>query len=173
MNRQFKFLLISILLFSASLFAEAKKYADDISPKQAFEMQKHGAFIVDVRSPSEFIHTGHGLGHVNIPVLYQRFKPKSLKTRIQFAEKEMKSSDHQNSRKLYKVRNLDNRKFVREVAKLTKNNKNADIIVVCHSGERSIYAGNLLADEGYKNVFNMDEGFFYGWQKQNLPWSVD
>jgi rhodanese-related sulfurtransferase len=167
------FLILS--LSSSLLFGSASKklYSDDITAKEAFTMQKRGAYIVDVRTPSEYIHTGHGLGYINIPVLYQRYKPKLLSTRIKMAQKELDSSDHQNARKLFKIKNLDNRKFVREVTKLVKNNKKADIILVCHSGERSEYAGNLLAKKGFKNVFNMTDGFFYGWQKANLPWSVD
>ena len=62
-----KFLLLCIAIFA---FAEQKYYLEDITSKEAYEKQKNGAIIIDVRTPIEFLYTGHGVGHINIPIFY-------------------------------------------------------------------------------------------------------
>jgi len=55
---------------------------------------------------------------------------------------------------------------------------------MCRSGYRSADAANLLAKAGYKNVFNLVDGFegdkaesgkgqrvVNGWKNSDLPWS--
>lgn len=56
------------------------------------------------------------------------------------------------------------------------------ILLLCRSGVRSREAGELLADEGFRNCFNVLEGFegdknaegrrvVAGWKVRGLPWS--
>jgi len=64
--------------------------------------------------------------------------------------------------------------------------KNARIIVMCRSGDRSSGAANLLAKAGYKNVWSVIDGFegdiakdgpdagkraVNGWKNAKLPWT--
>ncbi|MBQ0724881.1 MAG: rhodanese-like domain-containing protein [Cycloclasticus sp.] len=56
------------------------------------------------------------------------------------------------------------------------------IILMCRSGARSMAAAELLAEAGYKSLYNMDEGFegdkdhnnhrgnIGGWRFHGLPW---
>ncbi len=52
--------------------------------------------------------------------------------------------------------------------------KNISILLICRSGVRSLYAANLLENHGYKNCYNIEDGFEGsikgpGWVKNNLP----
>jgi rhodanese-related sulfurtransferase len=62
--------------------------------------------------------------------------------------------------------------------------KNDRIILICRSGERSAQAANTLAQEGFRNVWTVVEGFegdldpqghrnLNGWKNDGLPWSYD
>jgi rhodanese-related sulfurtransferase len=78
-----------------------------------------------------------------------------------------------------------NDNFVTAVEKRIKAkglNKQSPVILMCRSGYRSADAANLLAKAGYKNVFNLVDGFegdkaesgkrvVNGWKNSNLPWS--
>ena len=147
-------------------------YQDNIDEEEAFELFKEGAIIIDVRTPSEFIHTGHGIGHINIPVLFQEYKLKPLKVIQRFAKMEQKKGKALNSRKLYKTIIHDNPNFFKNVIKVTNGDLDTEIILICHSGERSKFASNLLAKKGFENIYNLDGGFL-AWQKANYPWGID
>lgn len=163
---------IFILLFSiSSLFSEVI-YQDDIDAEDSFELFEEGAIIIDVRTPSEFIHTGHGLGHINIPVLYEIYKPKALKIVSNFAKMEIKKGAGLNSKKIYTKKVLDNPDFFKNIMSLTKGNLEKDLVIICHSGQRSKYAANILAKKGFENVYNLDGGFL-AWKDAKYPWSVD
>ena len=45
--------------------------------------------------------------------------------------------------------------------------KNAKIVIQCRSGKRSMRAAELLDDEGYSDLTNLEGGIF-GWQDNNL-----
>lgn len=47
------------------------------------------------------------------------------------------------------------------------SDKNAKIIVYCLSGSRSKIAAELFRDNGYKNVFNLENGLL-GWRMNNF-----
>jgi rhodanese-related sulfurtransferase len=62
---------------------------------------------------------------------------------------------------------------------LTKSDK---IVLICRSGDRSKHAADLLADNGYSNVWNQIDGFegdlspegrrtVNGWKNDGLPWT--
>jgi len=64
-------------------------------------------------------------------------------------------------------------------------NKSSTIILMCHSGNRSAGAINLLAQVNYTNVYSVIDGFdgwiiegklsdkAKGWKNSGLPWSMD
>ena len=162
------FIFLAVL---SSLYSEAY-YQDDIDVEEAFELYQDGAVIIDVRTPSEFIYTGHGLGHINVPVLYQDFKPKPIRVLNRFAQMESKKGEGLNSRKLYKISVRDNKDFFKNVMYVTEGDLEIELIVICHSGERSKYAANLLSKKGFENVYNLDGGFL-AWQENSYPWAVD
>ncbi|ABV75199.1 hypothetical protein A1C_04685 [Rickettsia akari str. Hartford] len=51
----------------------------------------------------------------------------------------------------------------------------AAIFFLCRSGYRSFIAANFIANIGYKNCYNISDGFEgnnqdKGWKQNNLPW---
>ena len=147
-------------------------YQEDIDVEEALELYQDGAVIIDVRTPSEFIHTGHGFGHINIPVIYQEYKIKPIKVLKNFSKMELKKGKGLNSKKLYKIISRDNKNFFKDVMKLVRGDLETNIILICHSGERSKYASNVLAKKGFENIYNLDGGFL-AWKDFSNFWSVD
>lgn len=163
-----KYLLSLLMLFSFSHAYEA-----DLTPQEAFEMQKKGkAIIVDVRTTVEFLYTGHGEGFINIPAYYWTYDPKSIEARVQSADYEVKNEkikDHKSTMKLYNAKELINKNFVNEVMQAMKMQGVDSVILVCRSGPRSSAAAEMLAKEGI-TAYNMEDGFINGWTKESLPW---
>ncbi len=58
------------------------------------------------------------------------------------------------------------------VERLSKISKNQNIILVCHSGIRSVKVANLLKLQGYPDVANLDGGFFM-WKSMGLPFETN
>ncbi|MBA3024892.1 MAG: hypothetical protein FP820_00615 [Sulfurimonas sp.] len=164
---------MKLLLSLLALFAFANAYEGDLTAKEAYEMQKEGkAIIIDVRTTLEFLYTGHGEGFINIPAYEWTYVPKSIETRVQSADYEVKNSkvkDHKSTMKLYHPKEVINKNFVSEVMKAMKMQGVTNVILVCRSGPRSSAAAETLAKEGI-TAYNMEDGFIYGWTKEDLPW---
>lgn len=132
----------------------------EISPLEAWEMlQKESrSTLIDVRSEMEYLFVGHPPSAVNIPWI---------------EEPEWKINPH----------------FVRDVRKLVlggiieySGHNAVPILLICRSGNRSEEAGNLLVDEGFRHVYNVQHGFegeldeqhhrstLSGWRYDGLPW---
>jgi rhodanese-related sulfurtransferase len=92
--------------------------------------------ILDVRTPGEYILVGHAPMATNIPIKF--FK------------------DVINLKKMKPVMPL-NENFVDEVKKKFKETDT--IMIMCRSGSRSAIAVNKLAKAGFKNVYNITDGF--------------
>ncbi|WP_281951044.1 rhodanese-like domain-containing protein [Nitrosophilus kaiyonis] len=166
MKKIFLFFLIFV-----AVFAEDKiYYEDDISPKEAYEMQKNGAILIDVRTPGEFIYAGHAIGAINIPIFYYSFKTKDIKSRINFSKLELKKSKALDSHKMYEIIPIENRNFLEDVKQVIKKFPNRALLIICRSGARSQYAANILAKNGINEVYNVEDGFIFGWKKSNLPY---
>ena len=70
--------------------------------------------------------------------------------------------------------------FVGQVKKIASMNR--PVVLICRSGHRSVDAGLALEEAGFKEVFNVLEGFegpldevhhrgtLGGWRKEGLPW---
>jgi len=82
----------------------------------------------------------------------------------------------------------DNPRFVRDVRKAFK--KDDTILVMCRSGGRSAKSVDKLAKAGFKNVYNIIDGFEGeqvkdknspqygkrakdGWRNSDVPWTYD
>ena len=75
-----------------------------------------------------------------------------------------------------------NEDFISQVEKVVKD-KETPILLLCRSGQRSLAAGELLNELGYKKVINILEGFEGpldehkhrgnqgGWKYHDLPWA--
>lgn len=137
--------ILGILLSMTFLFSQeinyqtAKLYKDDISSKKAYEMQQNGALLIDVRTKAEF-NESRAKDSYNIPIFYEKNKQRVF-----------------------------NKNFLKEIYLYSNKNLNRQIILICRSGSRTKLASNLLASQGFKNIYNVKYGFVYDWLKVNLP----
>ena len=130
------------------------------SPLQAFRFveKNQRAVLIDVRSSMEFLFVGHPVGSVHVPWI---------------DEPEW----------------IVNPDFVTEVRKVMlggigvdEHDSDAPVVLICRSGKRSLEAGKLLLNNGFADVYNVDEGFegeldenhhrstLGGWRFRGLPW---
>lgn len=131
--------LLSISLFAQIDFQKAMLYKGDISSKQAYEMQESGVLIIDVRTKREF-QTLRAKKSINIPLFFEQ-----------------------------KGKRVFNKNFLNEIYSVLETNLNKEVVLICRSGSRTKLASNLLAHNGFKNVYNVKYGFQYDWLKVNLP----
>ena len=139
-----------------------------VTSKEAYEMWKASpkeVKILDVRTLDEYIYVGHPAMAWSIPGF--------LQTTVW---------DHEKQCFTYKM----NPDFVNHIKEVFQPNDT--ILVTCRSGGRSALAANLMATLGYKNVYNITDGFegdtvndpesMYhgkrlknGWINSNVPWT--
>lgn len=133
---------------------------EHISALEAAELlqKEPNAAFIDVRSDMEYLFIGHPKGAVNIPWIQE--------------------PDW-----------IINPDFVRDVRKLilggvidTPEHHGIPVLLICRSGKRSEEAGQLLLENGFHRVYNIEEGFegelneehrrstLGGWRFDNLPW---
>ncbi len=137
---------------------EGKK-VHTISCKKAWEILQDNprAVLIDVRSSMEFLFVGHPKGAIHIPWIDEP----DWTINTQFVPQ------------------------VRQVmlGGLSCHVKDcAPVVLICRSGKRSAEAGELLLQQGFEDVYNVDEGFegeldddhhrstLGGWRFHNLPW---
>ena len=137
-----KLLILSLLV--SSLFAQvdlrtATLYKADINSQRAYNMQQKGALLVDIRTKREFADS-HAKGSINIPLFYAK-----------------------NGQRVV------NQQFIIQMRELMQNKLEQNLILICRSGSRTKLGANVLAQNGFTNVFNIKEGFQYDWIKVNLP----
>ncbi|WP_200762308.1 rhodanese-like domain-containing protein [Nitrosophilus alvini] len=165
---------IAFAMFISLLFAEENVYyEDDITPKEAYFMQQNGAILIDVRTPAEFLYGGHAPGSINIPIFFYHIKPKDIKYRIKFSQMELKKNSVFDAHKMYDINPVENENFAQNVKAVVKKYPGKALLIICRSGQRSAYAANLLAKKGYDEVYNVSEGFTFGWKKAGLPWGAE
>lgn len=131
-----------------------------ISPAEAWEIMQSNmdATLFDVRTSMEFEYVGHPINAVNIP--WKEAPDWSV-----------------------------NQDFVEQVRQVLVN-KNASsegiedlpVLTICRSGKRSLAAAEELGRNGFRQLYNIDEGFegdrdgtkhrstINGWRYHNLPW---
>ena len=139
---------------------EPKNEIQHLTPKQAMALVEENprAILVDVRSNMEFLFVGHPKGAVHIPWIDEP--------------------------------DWDvNPNFVRQLRELMLGGIICDdgdgcapIILICRSGKRSVEAGNALLKAGFRDVYNVLDGFegelddhhrrssLGGWRFDGLPW---
>jgi rhodanese-related sulfurtransferase len=133
------FLTFSALFAQQPNFGNAMLYKEDINSQQAYEKQQNGAILIDVRTKREFEFL-HPKDALNIPVFYEKFGQRVF-----------------------------NENFIEQVRYALNGNLDKEVILICRTGSRTKFASNLLANEGFSNVFNIQQGFIFDWNKQNLP----
>lgn len=116
------------------------------------------AVMIDVRSNMEFLFIGHPTGAINVPWIDQP----DWKVNPHFA--------------------ADVRKVMLGGISCLEDGDCAPVILVCRSGKRSLEAGELLLRDGFRDVYNVLQGFegelddhhhrstTGGWRFHELPW---
>lgn len=121
--------------------------------------------ILDVRTQEEYLVIGHPAMAWNIPIFFQSY-------------------DWDAEKKHFPMK--PNPDFLQKIKEVFQSD---DIILVtCRSGGRSAMAVNQLAEAGFKNVYNITDGFegdmvkdsesvfvgqrmINGWKNSGLPWT--
>ncbi len=126
-----------------------------LHPKEAWQfLQEHpNALFIDVRSQMEYLFVGHPAGSIHIPWI---------------DEPDWKVNPH----------------FTTQVRQAILGGAGgaAPVVLICRSGVRSLEAGQSLIEAGFKEVYNVAEGFegalddhhhrssVGGWRHYGLPW---
>lgn len=146
-----------------------------LTPQEAFEMKQSGGkalALFDIRTRAEAMYVGMaGAADALIP----------------YVEHQEIMSDWDDKRNIYKIEPTQD--FVAEVERRLKElglGKDAPVILICRSGDRSAKAADRLQAAGYTKVYSVAEGFegdmakegpksgqraVNGWKNANLPWS--
>lgn len=132
-----------------------------LSPQEAWELLQDNprAILIDVRSNMEYLFVGHPVGAIHVPWIDE--------------------PDWQiNPQFVTQIRKL----LLGGVCAADGDVSCAPVILICRSGKRSLEAGKLLAKNGFKEVYNVSEGFegdldgshhrssVGGWRFRGLPW---
>lgn len=182
MRKRMFFLLLGALMavmLVAPAFAADPPAADSgkttklglyATSKEAYDMwsaAKDKVKVLDCRTPEEYAFVGHAPMAYNIPSRFMSY-------------------DFNAEKKDYAMKT--NEKFVEMVK--AKLNPDDTVLVMCRSGQRSAVSANLLADAGFKKVYNIIDGFegdkekdknspnfgkrtVNGWRNSGAPWTYD
>ena len=96
-------------------------------------------YLIDVRTRAEYQFVGHPIAAYHFPFMFM-------------TDQLMKEGD------LHSYRfDLKNRAFIEEIRKAFKKADN--LLVLCRDGTRSTAAAVELSQAGFKNVYNVEDGF--------------
>lgn len=141
--------------------ADKQEEVHTITCKETWQLMQENssAVLIDVRSNMEFLFIGHPVGSVHLAWIDEpEWEP--------------------------------NPNFARDVRELMLGKVICDhdsgecppILLICRSGRRSLVAGEKLLEAGFRNIYNVKEGFegprdehhhrstISGWRFENLPW---
>lgn len=143
MKKTFFISLFLLLTFFANAkevdFYNSMFYKADINAKEAYKMHQEGALLIDIRTKKEF-NDLRAKDSINIPLFYE-----------------------QNNQRVF------NKNFLNQIYEQTNKDVNKKIILICRSGSRTKLGSNLLAYNGFTNVYNVKKGFAYDWKPNNFP----
>ena len=131
-----------------------------LSPLQSWQKLQEDShtLLIDVRSSMEFLFIGHPVGAVNIAWIDEP----DWEINPNFAE--------------------DIRRHVMDRKPAEMAAEDVPLLLICRSGVRSLEAGEVLIKAGFKEIFNVLEGFEGpiddekhrgtrgGWRFHKLPW---
>lgn len=143
------------------------KYVTSVEAYEMWKKNPSGVFIVDVRTPEEYVYLGHPAMAANVPVPLWAGKFDAQRKAFPLAA---------------------NPQFVELMKQRYKAGDT--LILMCRSGHRSAAAVNLLAEAGFTQAYNILDGFEGdpvsdkaspkfsqrvkdGWRNSSLPWTPD
>lgn len=154
---------------------KVSKAALYLTPKQAHDMKlasPQTVALFDVRTRAEAMYVGH---------------PAMMDALVPYVEHQEIMTEWDDRRAMYKLE--PNQDFVPEFERRLQAmnlGKDATIILICRSGDRSSKAADRLAAAGYTKVYSVAEGFegdtasagarkgqrvINGWKNADLPWT--
>lgn len=138
--------------------AEQGDYKGDLGPRQSWQiLQQPEAVLVDVRTDAEFAYVG-------VPDISSLGKEVKFVSWILFPE------------------NKPNEDFLKQMASAAPDTE-SPVLFLCRSGVRSRFAAAAATRAGYRECYNILEGFegdkdnnghrntIGGWRVTGLPWS--
>ena len=134
--------LIIVIVFLFSLVEGAfAQEAKEILSIEAYDMLNTvpDTYLIDVRTRAEYQFVGHPINAYLFPYMFmsEEFGKKDDKCGYRF--------------------DIKNKSFVQEIGKLF--NKTDKLLIICSDGIRSEPAAKDLIDAGFKNIFNVKNGF--------------
>lgn len=147
MKKLFFAILITLNLFGIEQYnfdkyTQKQLYKKEITPQEAFNLKAIGVMFIDVRSKNEYDYS-HILGSYWVPVYFDKYGNRVF-----------------------------NKNFVQQVSELVGDNVNTEIILVSKRGDRSKFASNILAENGFKNIYTLKDGFLgkKGWLRSGYQY---
>jgi rhodanese-related sulfurtransferase len=132
---------LNILLPTNMLSAQDTSKVKKIMSIDAYDRLKTwpDTFLIDVRTREEYQFTGHPENAYLFP--YMMMTGKLAKTDDKYE---------------YQY-NLKNEAFLTEINKVFKKTDN--LLIICRDGKRSALAAKELAEDGFENIFDVEDGF--------------
>ena len=150
-RKSFSLLLGAVVFFImvSGVAAKEAKIAQNIGILKAFEKVESGqpgVYLIDVRTPAEYQQIGHPVMAYNIPFMYLS---------DEFVEKGGIFRGEKMSKTRYQY--YTNPEFIDYMKKHFKVDDT--LLIMCRSGNRSVPASDFLAEDGFKKVYNVVDGF--------------
>jgi rhodanese-related sulfurtransferase len=133
-------LLLMLCLLTAPSITAAQE-PNKVLSIEAYDMLNTvpDTYLVDVRTRAEYQFVGHPMGAYLFP--------------YQFLTGEFGKTGETHGYLL----SAKNKAFVEEIGKVFKKTDN--LLIICRDGARSALAAKELLDSGFKNVFDVEDGF--------------
>ena len=171
------------VLLSVSLSAMAQMDETKLAPEKKTKLELY----LDAKSTPDFLkkNTGRVL-FVDVRTRTEAMfvgMPSGVDALVPFVETEEIMTTWDNAKSTYKLEPVQD--FVPEINRRLKEKqltKEDIVVLICRSGDRSSRAANRLAEDGFKRVYTVADGFegdmskdgrrnVNGWKNADLPWS--
>jgi rhodanese-related sulfurtransferase len=141
---------LSLMFLLSSLYGFDSKFAQNITPVQAYHLLKTqpNTYLVDVRTQYEYQLIGHPNGAYNFPFMFLT---------SEFAKKGEKFANGKKTAPKTRYQFVLNRNFISELKKKFKTSDS--LIFMCRSTKRSHKAADMAYKAGFKNSYNLLGGF--------------
>ena len=171
------------LLLSVSSSALAQVDESTLSPEKKTKLELY----LDAKSTPDFLKKNAGrVLFVDVRTRAEAMfvgMPSTVDGLVPFVETEEVMTTWDNAKSAYKLEPVQD--FVPEINRRLKEKqltKEDIVVLICRSGDRSSRAANRLAEDGFKRVYTVADGFegdmsregrrnVNGWKNADLPWS--
>ena len=172
-----------VVFFSVSLSATAQLDESKLAPEKKTKLELY----LDAKSTPDFLKKNAGrVLFVDVRTRTEAMfvgMPSGVDALVPFVETEEIMTTWDNAKSAYKLEPVQD--FVPEINRRLKEKqltKEDIVVLICRSGDRSSRAANRLADDGFKRVYTVADGFegdmskdgrrnVNGWKNADLPWT--